>query len=246
MSLDRPNKTGRYLLIKHSEGWSEDRCSLWMQAKGYQIDLCYPVSGQAFPDPSLYQGVVIFGGAPSANDTDQFEWARQELQFIEQCLKTNTPFFGVCLGAQMLARVLGAEVTLHPDELTEVGFFDVDPLPGHSQFMSDTLTVMQWHKEGFDLPAGTTLLASSERFPNQAFSYGALSYGVQFHPEVNPATLDVWHERNRQRDTGALSEEERIIQRRDALTHDANITRWFDGFLTHWHKLSDDSRMANG
>ena len=76
-------------MIKHSEGWSEDRCSLWMQAKGYQIDLCYPVSGQAFPDPTLYQGVVIFGGAPSANDTDQFEWARQELKFIEQCLKTK-------------------------------------------------------------------------------------------------------------------------------------------------------------
>ena len=243
---DRPINTGRYLLVKHSKGWSDDRCSMWMQANGYQFDLCYPVSGQAFPDPSQYQGVVIFGGAPSANDTDQFEWARQELKFIELCLTSNTPFFGVCLGAQMLARVLGAQVTLHPQGLTEVGFFDVVPQPEYSQFMSDTLTVMQWHKEGFELPAGSTLLATSERFPNQAFSYGELAYGVQFHPEVNPATLSVWHERNKTRDTGVLSEEERIIQQRAAHTHDADITRWLDGFLTHWHKLSGGKSMANG
>jgi len=217
-----------------------------MQKNGCQIDWCYPVSDQPFPDPSNYKGVIVFGGAPSANDTDQFEWARQELKFIEQCLKTETPFFGICLGAQMLARVLGADVYAHPQELTEVGFFEVTPLPQHSQFMQTPLTVMQWHKEGFELPEGATLLASSERFTNQAFSYGELNYGVQFHPEVNPEVLHIWHERNKTRDTGVLSEEERVIQRRDALLHDEQITRWLDGFLHSWHKLPTGNRSKNG
>lgn len=250
MLQDRHASTSRYLLVKHSEGWNVDRCSVWLQSHGYPVDWCYPVSGQPFPDPSAYQGVVVFGGAPSANDTDQFEWARQELKFIEQCLKTDTPFFGICLGAQMLARVLGASVYTHPQELTEIGFFDVVPQPEHPQFMADVLTVMQWHREGFDLPSGSTLLAGSERFPNQAFCHGELTYGVQFHPEVNPAALDVWHERNKTRDIGRLTEEQRITQRRDALKHDADITRWLDGFLTHWHKLShpdsNTDSMASG
>jgi len=137
----------------------------------------------------------------------------------------------------MLARVLGAQVYKHPQDLTEVGFFEVTPQPGQTDFMAEPLTVMQWHKEGFDLPDGATLLATSERFTNQAFSYGDLNYGVQFHPEVNPDVLNVWHERNKTRESGVLTEEERIVQRRDALEHDERITRWLDGFLQSWHKL---------
>lgn len=206
-----------------------------MNKNNCQVDWCYPVSDHPFPDPSPYKGVIVFGGAPSANDTDQFEWARQELLFIEQCLKTETPFFGICLGAQMLARVLGAQVYTHPKELTEIGFFDVEPLPGHSQFMPDTLTVMQWHREGFELPSGATHLATSERFANQAFSYGENALGVQFHPEVNPEVLAIWHERNRKRATGVLTEEERIKQRQDASKHDAHISQWLNNFLSDWH-----------
>ncbi len=206
-----------------------------MDKNNCQVDYCYPVSDHPFPDPTAYKGVIVFGGAPSANDTDQLEWARQELLFIEQCLKTATPFFGICLGAQMLARVLGAQIYTHPEELTEIGFFDVEPLQDHTQFMSDTLTVMQWHREGFELPSGATHLATSERFPNQAFSYGEDALGVQFHPEVNPAVLAIWHERNKTRATGVLSEDERIKQRQDAKKHDANISQWLNNFLSDWH-----------
>ncbi len=241
---DNTASSGRFLFVKHSEGWNVDRCSCWMETHGYEVDWCYPVSDSPFPDPQNYRGVIVFGGAPSANDTDQFEWARQELRFIENCLKAETPFFGICLGAQMLARVLGANVYKHPDELTEIGFFEVEPVAEQSHFLTETLTVMQWHREGFELPTGATHLASSERFPNQAFSYGENNFGVQFHPEVNPEVLHLWHERNKTREQGVLTEAQRRVQRCDALEHDANISRWLDNFLSDW--TADSQQVLSG
>jgi len=126
----------RYLFVKHSEGWNVDRCTRWMQLQGITVDWCYPESGQPFPDPAIYRGVVIFGGATSANDCSQCDWVRDELLFVEQCLKTNVRFFGICLGAQMLARVLGATVQAHPAEEVEIGFCKVLPTAQGADFLT--------------------------------------------------------------------------------------------------------------
>jgi len=224
----------RFLLIKHSEGWNVDRCCRWMQNTGQVFDWCYPASGQPFPDVERYAGVMVFGGAYSANDCAEHSWVANELKFIEQCMKYDKAFFGICLGAQMLARVLGATVYKHPDQLQEIGFYTVDPTPAGADFMPQPLTVMQWHSEGFDLPSGASLIASSGDFPNQAYQLSERVVGVQFHPEVNPDALRIWHQRNSERPSGQLTPEEREQQLADALRNDAAITRWLDGFLTGW------------
>ena len=224
----------RYLFVKHSENWNVDRCTRWMEEKQYAVDWCYPVSDQAFPDPAIYDGIVVFGGANSANDCHCEEWVRRELVFVEQCLRHDKPYFGICLGAQILARVLGAEVRPHDKEIKEVGFCRVDPEPSHSGFLKDPLTVMQWHSEGFELPPGTQRVATSAEFPNQAYQLSEKTYGVQFHPEVNAEVLAIWHERNRKRKPGMLSDEDRARMMTDAHLHDASVTQWLDGFLTHW------------
>jgi len=120
--------TERFLLVKHSEGWNVDRCCRWMAAHNKNFDWFYPPLSDHFPDPQDYTGVIVFGGAPSANDDDEHPWVRPELEFIEQCLTLEVGFFGICLGAQMLARVLGAEVTRHPEGLTEKILLVVTPL----------------------------------------------------------------------------------------------------------------------
>ena len=224
----------RYLFVKHSENWNVDRCTRWMEDQQLAVDWCYPVSDQAFPDPANYSGVIVFGGANSANDCDCHDWVRRELVFVEQCLKLNTPYFGICLGAQMLARVLGAVVRPHDEEIKEVGFCRVDPEPEHAEFLSESLMVMQWHSEGFELPAGTQRIATGEEFPNQAYSLTDKILGVQFHPEVNAEVLAIWHERNRLRKPGQLSDEDRARMMSDAHLHDASVTRWLDRFLTQW------------
>jgi len=223
-----------YLFVKHSENWNIDRCTCWMSSSGLGVDWCYPVSGDAFPDPSQYKGIVVFGGANSANDCSEHDWVKRELTFIEQCLAQDVPFFGICLGAQMLARVLGATVRPHGSACREVGFHEVLPTEEGQDFLKKPLTVMQWHSEGFDLPSGSRRIATGNDFPNQGFALSDTTLGVQFHPEVNPEVLAIWHERNKQRETGRLTEAERTVMMKDAHAYDADITAWLDGFLTKW------------
>ena len=232
-----------HLLVKHSEGWNVDRVCRWMERTGQPYQWCYPAAGQGLPDPAGHAGVVVFGGADEgANDCQEHEWVREELRFIEQCLLAQTPFFGICLGAQMLARVLGARVEPHPDGFDEIGFHRVDPTPAGHEFLPAPLAVMQWHREGFTLPHGATHLARTDAFPNQAFSMDHRVIGVQFHPEVNADALDIWHARNRARPTGVLNDAQRARQHADAIRHDAAITQWLDGFLSGW--TAPDARVA--
>ncbi len=176
----------------------------------------------------------MFGGAFSANDHTEHEWVRQEYSFIEKTLMAELPFFGICLGAQMLAKLHGASVSTHPEQIKEIGFHRIDPTEHSGAFLSEPMRIMQWHSEGFDLPIGAKLLATNEDFENQAFSLGSKVVGVQFHPEVNPAVLKLWHERNKTRPKGVLTEEQRVEQMADAVLLDAQVTAWLDDFLNYW------------
>ncbi len=236
--------TQPFLFVKHSENWNVDRCTRWMHGNGKAVHWCYPVSEQPFPDPQAYAGVVVFGGANSANDCGDHEWVKRELAFVEQCLQHDIPYFGICLGAQMLARVLGAQVRPHDKALKEVGFHRVDPVEEDPEFLQAPLTVMQWHSEGFDLPPQTRRIASGEEFPNQAYRLNEHVLGVQFHPEVNPAVLAIWHERNRRRAPEQLTDEDRARMMLDAHEHDAAITAWLDGFLNRWTGLAETAMSA--
>jgi len=224
----------RFLLVKHSEGWNVDRCCRWMQKTGTDYDWFYPATGQPFPSGDQYDGVIVFGGAISANDCDALPWVRDELGFIESCLKASTPFFGICLGAQMLARVMGATVAKHPEERNEIGFCEVKPTSAGANFLHKPLKFMQWHREGMELPGGATHLAYSELFSNQAYSVGEHVVGVQFHPEVNLDVLRIWHERNKTRATGVLDDSTRAAHIADAHKCEHSITAWLDSFLTDW------------
>jgi len=228
----------KYLLVKHSEGWNVDRCCLWMEKTGTAYDWCYPVSGQTFPSVDDYDGVIVFGGAPSANDCQEHQWVRDELAFIEACLKVEKPFFGICLGAQMLARVMGATVSTHPEDHKEIGFHEVKPTTAGAGFLNHPLKFMQWHTEGFELPSGAIHLAHSDLFSNQAYSVGEHAVGVQFHPEVNLDVLRLWHERNKALPTGVLNDDERAAHIADAIECELSITAWLDHFLTGWTSLS--------
>jgi len=209
----------KILLVKHSKGWDCDRC---------------PADGDSFPDPEKYSGIISFGGAASANDCKDLAWVKEELQFIEACMKHELRFFGICLGAQLLARVMGARVMAHSREIREVGFHRIDPTPQSGQFLQQSMMMMQWHSEGFELPEGATCTAAGDEFPHQAFHLSEHVFGVQFHPEVNPQSLAVWHERNKTRSSGVLTEEQRQLMMKDAQRYDESISVWLNDVLEHW------------
>ena len=139
--------------------------------------------------------VVAMGGPMSVNDEDEHPWLVGEKALIAEAVRSGTPFWGSCLGVQLLASSLGAQVVRGP--LPEVGILPVHATPAALDDpvlagLSWPRPTLQWHQDTFDLPEGATLLATSPAYPNQAFRVGDVAYGVQFHVEVDEAMADEW------------------------------------------------------
>ena len=179
---------GKVLCIVHQKGSDPGRLGCLLMERGYALDIRCPSIGHKLPGSlDEYAACVMFGGPMSAND-DHLPGIRAELDWMPVALDSGKPFFGICLGAQMLARVVGGSVGEHPEGLVEIGYIEVTPTEAGRAYFDGPMTVYQWHREGFDLPRCCTLLATAQTFQQQAFRYGDLAYGIQFHPEV---TLDM-------------------------------------------------------
>ena len=151
--------------------------------------------GDGLPDWRQFDAIVAMGGPMSVNDEEELPWLRAEKVLIAEAVRADVPFFGACLGSQLLAASLGGEV--EPGPAPEVGILPVflteaakaDPVFGS---LPQALTTLQWHGDTFSLPEGAVLLASSPAYPNQAFRWGRSSYAVQFHLEVSREMAEEW------------------------------------------------------
>ena len=151
--------------------------------------------GEPLPSWQDYVAIVAMGGPMSVNDDAELPWLTAEKQAIADAVKAGVPYWGSCLGVQLLAASLGArvysgtqpEVGVLPVTLTDDGRSD----PVFAGLPPEFLT-LQWHGDTFDLPDGATLLASSPAYPNQAFRLGQTAYGVQFHVEVTEQMAREW------------------------------------------------------
>ncbi len=147
--------------------------------------------------PSLdgYDGLVILGGPMSVNDSHRLAHLTTEMKLIEAALRRNLPVLGICLGSQLIAKTLGANV--YPNREKEIGWYDVAPT---DEAEDDPLLtafeksekIFQWHGETFDMPRSSRHLAFSSRCAHQAFRYGQNVYGLQFHLEVDEPMIQRW------------------------------------------------------
>ncbi|HXG50978.1 MAG TPA: gamma-glutamyl-gamma-aminobutyrate hydrolase family protein [candidate division Zixibacteria bacterium] len=143
------------------------------------------------------RALIVLGGPMSADDEDRFPFLRWEKRIIRAAIDEAVPILGVCLGAQLIANALGT-VTYH-GRLKEIGWSPIFLTP-HGQvdsllgYLPETATVFQWHDDSFELPSGAVRLASSAHYENQAFRLGKSVYGLQFHLEVTPRTVERWVE----------------------------------------------------
>jgi len=192
--------------------------------------------------PSLdgYDGIVILGGPMSVNDSNRLPHLITEMKLIEEAMNLNRPVLGICLGAQLIAKTLGAEV--HRSREKEIGWYDVSPTdaarcdPLLSAFR-ETERLFQWHGETFDIPKSARHLAFSPLCANQAFRYEGNVYGFQFHLEVDAPMIHRWlRVHDNQREIAALggpSSPERIYSETPA--HIERLTqlseRAFSGFI---------------
>ena len=222
----------KFLLIKHSDGWHDDRCQRWLHQYGYHTHTHVSREGKALPDVSNFSHVLIYGGAPCVNEASHKQYLQSELQLIETALHNDISCLGICLGAQMIAHVLGAAVKPLPCGTTEFGFSEITPTEAGTEFMHKPARMLQWHCEGFDLPDDCTLLATGSLFPNQAFRHGTKTIGVQFHPEVTAEVLVCWHQQHLA--STSANEDKRIKQLKDCVQYASETDAWCDEFMRKW------------
>ena len=180
------------LLIVHQKKSVSGHIGTLLSNLGYNLDKRCPCIGDPLPQNlENYAAVVVFGGPMSANDCAM--WGiKTELDFIPDILKLKIPFLGLCLGGQLLARVLGAKVSPHELGHIESGFTKIYPTKLGEDWFAESDIFYQWHREGFDVPDCAQLLATGDKFPNQAFVYGSNAIATQFHPEITRDMIDRW------------------------------------------------------
>lgn len=147
--------------------------------------------------PSLegYHGLVVLGGPMNASQAHQYPHLATEIKLIRQAIHKEIPVLGICLGAQLIAKALGAKVFQHHEK--EIGWYQISPtkegkkdsLLAHFQ---DTEKIFQWHGDSFDIPKKAVQLAVSPTCLNQAFRFGTNVYGLQFHLEVDEPLIERW------------------------------------------------------
>ncbi len=238
-----PDETKKpILIVLHQEHSTPGRVGLRLRARGHELDVRRPRFGEPLPETlESYAGAIIFGGPMSVNDPD--DYLMRETDWIAVALKEGAPFLGLCLGAQMFARLLGAAVAPHADGHIEVGWFGLSATEAGRRLTTWPDRVHQFHREGFDLPAGATLLAEGapETFPNQAFSYGEAAFAIQFHIELTIAMVNRW--------TGRIGDRAKLPGGQAAAAHfegralhDWKTAAFLESFLDVW--LSRDPRRG--
>jgi GMP synthase-like glutamine amidotransferase len=158
--------------------------------------IAHPYNGEALPLIRDISAAIVLGGAMGVHDTAKHPFLVGVKAFIRECVRSETPFMGVCLGGQLLSDVLGGRVTAD-SPYGEKGSLPVyltahaeeDPLFAGipHEFIS-----FQWHNDSFEIPTGGTPLAFSAACPGQAFRFGPCAWGTQFHPEVDRLIVDCW------------------------------------------------------
>lgn len=167
-----------------------------IRARGHRIRFHnFERDPDAEPDVDRYRGLIVLGGPMNVEDQNSRPHLKTELKAIERALEQGKPVLGICLGAQLLAHVLGAPVQRHRQ--AEMGWYNLQmSVEGRRDTVlgaaGERLPVFQWHSYSYDLPLGAAHLASTETCEQQAFRFGGNAYGFQFHLEADEAVIARW------------------------------------------------------
>jgi GMP synthase-like glutamine amidotransferase len=157
----------------------------WLQNAGYEISSTQLFRSGVLPEVRDIDFLIVMGGPMSVNDEAEYPWLVKEKDFIKRSIEAGIPVLGICLGAQLIANVMGCRV--FPNAEKEIGWFPIESVTSGSkdafQFPKE-VEVFHWHGETFDLPIGAIRLAKSKGCENQAFQIGKNIIGLQFHLEA--------------------------------------------------------------
>ena len=165
----------------------------WFLSKGQELKIWPLYKEPVLPHPEDVDFLVIMGGTMNIYETDLYPWLETERSLLQSCLDRGTRMLGICLGAQLLADLLGKKI--YPCSHKEIGWFPLTldrRIRSHSIFrtLPETMNAFHWHGETFDLPEGSIHIGSTEACPNQGFLYNQQVMALQFHLEVTAGILE--------------------------------------------------------
>jgi GMP synthase-like glutamine amidotransferase len=192
----QPFRPLRIEILQHVAFEGLGSMETWFRPRGHSLKYTRLYAGES-PGGAAAQEppadwLIVMGGPMGVHDEAEFSWLAAEKRAIEAALKRGAALLGVCLGAQLLAHVLGAQVTRNPEK--EIGWFPVDLAPEAAgawpgKVFPSHFTPFHWHGDTFGIPAGAIPLASSAACRQQGFLYRENALGLQFHPEITADSL---------------------------------------------------------
>jgi len=164
----------------------------WAKLRGHDVTCTKFHAHGSLPGANRFDWLIIMGGPMNVYQEERYPWLVDEKRFIEQAINEQKVVIGICLGAQLLAAVMGARI--YANEHKEIGWFPVTKTSGAAQSrifhdFPDEIEVFHWHGDTFDLPSGAIRTASSAGCENQAFVYNDRVTGLQFHLESTAASV---------------------------------------------------------
>lgn len=194
----------RVLILKNIAAEGPGTIGEFLAYRGIRHSVVDLSRGEPVPPGAGFDALVMMGGPMSVNDEEIYPYLVRERELVAEFIAADKRVLGVCLGAQIMAKALGAPV--YPGAEKEIGWYSIEiTAEGMHDPMMRTLAgeprvreprgrieVFQWHGETFDMPAGAVGLARSALFPNQAFRFGPRAYAFQFHIEVTREMIGEW------------------------------------------------------
>lgn len=160
----------------------------WAAFRKIELSCTRLYAGEHPPSSARFDWLVIMGGPMGIHDHDEHPWLPAEKEFIRASIDAGKIVVGICLGAQLIAHVLGAEV--YPGKYKEIGWFPLRRSPDAPEWIAEELTAFHWHGDTFDLPDGAIHLAASDACRNQGFIYRDRVLALQFHLESTHNSIE--------------------------------------------------------
>ena len=176
--------------LEHAPFEGPGRIAAWASERGHSLARTALYDGEVPPPFDAFDMLVIMGGPMSIHEHRTHPWLPVEKRFLAEAIRAGKPILGICLGAQLLADVLGGKVFQNP--VKEIGWFPVRVFDRAAPFAAfpEQLTVMHWHGDTFTIPGGARRVAESEACANQAFVHGDRVVGLQFHIELEKVGVE--------------------------------------------------------
>ena len=179
-------------VLEHARFEGPANLAVWLRARGAELSTTRLWAGEPVPGPEAFDWLLVMGGAMNADEEARYPWLADEKRAIERAIAARRHVLGICLGSQLIARVLGAKVTRN--RYTEIGWFPIERTEAAQasavgRALPARAEVFHWHGDTFELPQGAIQLARSAACEQQGFAYGDRVLALQFHPEMTEGAV---------------------------------------------------------